>query len=334
MAVQKSEIQIQPDQQGRFPTQSKTIRFLADNSIAIGLFLVFAVISIFVPYFFTSNNLISVLVQASSLGMMAIGITAVLITGGIDLSIPGMMALSAIFGGMFIRNGGNPFVGALIMVVVSTALGAINGLAVSYLKMITFVVTLAMQTITTGTSIWITDQTTITGFPQVYMDTVLGKNSIPMPAIYVIILVIIVQLILTKTIYGRWLYASGTNIRAARVSGVPTQRVVFLSYVFSGFMAGLAAIILTARLASAGAPMGKDSVIMDVIASAAVGGVSTFGGVGTALNAIFGSILITLISNVLNMAHVSYYLTLITKGVIIVTVVAIDGIRRQKRGRL
>lgn len=334
MTVQKSEIQKQPEQQDRSPSQSKTISFLGENSIAIGLFLVFAVISIFVPYFFTGNNLISVLIQASSLAMMAIGITAVLITGGIDLSIPGIMALSAIFGGMFIHNGGNPFVGALIMVAVSTALGAINGFAVSYLKMIPFVVTLAMQVITTGTSIWITDQTTITGFPQSYMDTVLGTNSIPMPAIYVIILVIIVQLILTKTVYGRWLYASGTNIRAARVSGVPTQRVVFMAYVFSGFMAGLAAIILTARLASAGAPMGKDSVIMDVIASAAVGGVSTFGGVGTALNATFGAILITLISNVLNMAHVSYYLTLIIKGVIIVGVVAIDGIRRQKRGKL
>lgn len=334
MTAQESEVQRQPEQQGRSLSQSKTIGFFVENSIAIGLFLVFAVISIFVPYFFTADNLISVLVQASSLAMMAIGITAVLITGGIDLSIPGMMALGAIFGGMFIRNGGNPVVGALIMVAVSTALGAVNGFAISYLKMIPFVVTLAMQVVTTGTSIWITDQTTITGFPQVYMNTVLGTNSIPMPVIYVIILAIIVQLILTRTIYGRWLYAAGINIRAARVSGVPTQRVLFLAYAFSGFMAGLAAIILTARLASAGAPMGKDSVIMDVIAAAAVGGVSTFGGVGTALNAIFGAILITLISNVMNMAHVSYYLTLITKGAIIVSVVAIDGIRRQKRGKL
>jgi ribose/xylose/arabinose/galactoside ABC-type transport system permease subunit len=333
MTIRKSEVQLQLEQQGRPPSQSKTIRFLFGNSPAIVLFLVFAAISIFVPYFFTANNLISVLVQASSLAMMAIGITAVLITGGIDLSIPGMMAVGAILGGMFIHNGGNPVVGALIMVAVSTALGAVNGFAVSYLKMIPFVVTLAMQVVTTGTAIWITKETTITGFPQVYMNTVLGTNSIPMPAIYVIILAIIAQLILTRTIYGRWLYAVGTNIRAARVSGVPTQRVVFLAFAFSGFMAGLAAIILTARLASAGAPMGKDSMIMDVIASAAVGGVSTFGGVGTALNAIFGAILITLISNVMNMGHVSYYLTLVAKGVIIVSVVAIDGIRRQ-RGKL
>jgi ribose/xylose/arabinose/galactoside ABC-type transport system permease subunit len=334
MTVHESKIQRQPEQQGRPPSQSKTIRLLVGNFPAIVLFLVFAIISIFVPYFFTASNLISVLVQASSLAMMAIGITTVLITGGIDLSIPGMMALGAIAGGMFIHNGGNPIVGALIMVVVSTVLGAVNGFAVSYLKMIPFVVTLAMQVVTTGTAIWITKETTITGFPQVYMDTVLGTNSIPMPAIYVIILVIIVQLILTRTIYGRWLYAVGTNIRAARVSGVPTQRVVFSAFAFSGFMAGLAAIILTARLASAGAPMGKDSMIMDVIAAAAIGGVSTFGGIGTALNAVFGAILVTLISNVLNMAHVSYYLTLVAKGLIIVSVVAIDGIRRQKRGKL
>jgi len=260
---------------------------------------------------------------------MAIGISAVLITGGIDLSVPGVMALGAIFGAMFIRDGGSPIVGALIMVAVSSTLGAINGFAVSYLKMIPFVVTLAMQIVTSGAAIWITQQITISGFPKVYINTVLGTNSIPMPAIYVIILTIIAQVILTRTVYGRWLYAVGTNIRAARVSGVPTQRVVFMAYVFVGFMAGLAAIILTARLASAGAPMGKDSAVLDVIASAALGGVSIFGGVGTALNAVVGAIMITLISNVMTMANVSYYLTLIIKGVIIVIVVAIDGIRRQ-----
>ena len=329
MAIQESEILIQPEKQDRPPFHPKKIGNIVKYFPIILLFLVFTVVSIFIPYFFTASNLISVLVQASSLAMMAIGISAVLITGGIDLSVPGVMALGAIFGAMFIRDGGSPIVGALIMVAVSSTLGAINGFAVSYLKMIPFVVTLAMQIVTSGAAIWVTQQITISGFPKVYIDTVLGTNSIPMPAIYVIILTIIAQVILTRTVYGRWLYAVGTNIRAARVSGVPTQRVVFMAYVFVGFMAGLAAIILTARLASAGAPMGKDSAVLDVIASAALGGVSIFGGVGTALNAVVGAIMITLISNVMTMANVSYYLTLIIKGVIIIIVVAIDGIRRQ-----
>jgi ribose/xylose/arabinose/galactoside ABC-type transport system permease subunit len=238
--------------------------------------------------------------------------------------------MGAISGAMFMRSGGNPFIAALIMIAVPMLLGAINGCAVSYFNMIPFVVTLAMQAITSGAAIWITNQVSISNLPKSFLNTVLYKvGPIPMPILFVIIVTGIVQLFLVRSFLGRWLYATGTNLRAARVSGIPTQRVVFFAYVFAGFMAGLAAIILTARLASAGAPMGRDAVVMDIIASAALGGVSIMGGVGTALNAVIGAIMITLISNVMNMANVSYYLTLVIKGAIIIAVVAIDALRRR-----
>lgn len=294
------------------------------------LVVVFAVVSIVVPYFLTPTNLVSVLVQTSSLALLAIGQALVLILGGIDLSMPGTMALGAIFGAMFMRDGGSPFIAALIMVAVPFALGAINGIAVSYFNMIPFVVTLAMQAITYGAAILVTNQISISNLPKAFTGTILAKvGGLPMPIIIVIVVTIIVQLILTRSVYGRWLYAAGTNIRTALVSGVPTKKVVFFAYAFAGLMAGLAAIILTSRLASASAQMGKDAIVMDIIASAAVGGVSTMGGVGTALNAVVGAIIITLISNVMNMANVSYYLTLVIKGAIIVAVVAIDAIRRR-----
>lgn len=294
------------------------------------LLIVFVVVSLVVPYFLTPTNLVSVLVQTSTLALLAIGQAAVLILGGIDLSMPGTMALGAIFGAMFMRDGGSPIIAGLIMIAVPVILGMINGVAVSYFNMIPFVVTLAMQAITGGAAILITNQISISNLPKSFTGSVVGQvGGLPIPILIVVVVTILVQLFMTRSIYGRWLYATGTNIRTALVSGVPTKKVVFLTYAFAGLMAGLAAIILTSRLASASPQMGKDALVMDIIASAAVGGVSTMGGVGTALNAVVGAIIITLISNVMNMANVSYYLTLVIKGAIIVAVVAIDAIRRR-----
>lgn len=294
------------------------------------LIIVFVVVSLVVPYFLTPTNLVSVLIQTSTLALLAIGQAAVLILGGIDLSMPGTMALGAIFGAMFMRDGGSPLIAALIMVAVPVGLGMINGFAVSYFNMIPFVVTLAMQAITGGAAILLTNQISISNLPKSFTGTIMGKVvGLPVPILIVIVVTILVQLILTRSVYGRWLYSTGTNIRTALVSGVPTKKVVLLTYAFAGLMAGLAAIILTSRLASASPQMGKDALVMDIIASAAIGGVSTMGGVGTALNAVVGAIIITLISNVMNMANVSYYLTLVIKGAIIVAVVAIDAIRRR-----
>lgn len=330
MTLEQPEIQIPPKGQD----QGAAVR-LRENQLSryVPLFLliiVFALISLFVPHFFSLTNFISVLLQCSALAVMAIGETAVLITGGIDLSMPGMMALGAIFGAMFMRAGGSPIVAVIIMLVIPAALGAINGVSISRFNMIPFVVTLAMQAITSGAAIWVTNQVSISGLPQVFVKTLLANVwIIPVPVLILFATAAVVQIFLTRSIWGRWLYATGTNIRTSRVSGVPTTRVVFLAYVFSGLMAGLAAVILTARLSSAGATMGKDAMVLDIVSSAALGGVSIMGGVGTALNAVIGAIIITLISNVMNMANVSYYLTLVVKGLVVVIVVAIDAWRRR-----
>ncbi len=304
----------------------RLIRFIP----LILLLLTVIVVSLIVPYFLTASNLISVLVAASYLALLAIGETAVLVTGGIDLSLPGMMAFGSIMGAMFMRNGGNPALAAVIMVLVPTVLGMLNGYAVAYLKMIPFVVTLAMQAVALGASIWVTNQLSISDLPPSFTNTLMANVAgIPMPVILLLLITVVVQLFMTRSIFGRWLYAVGTNIRAARVSGVKTARVLFFTYVFSGFMAGLAGIVLTARLASAGATVGRDAVVLDIISSATVGGVSIYGGVGTALNALIGAVIITFISNIMNLANVSYYLTLVVKGIVIITVVALDSLRRR-----
>lgn len=331
MTLEKPEVQTPPKGPEQVATLPGRINQLTRFVPLLLLVVVFVLLSLFIPYFFSLTNFITILLQCSALAIMAIGETVVLITGGIDLSIPGVMALGAIFGAMYMKSGGNPLVAIVIMLVIPTLLGAINGLSISRFNMIPFVVTLAMQAITSGAAIWVTNQISISGLPQVFTKTMLANVwVIPVPVIIIFLAAAIVQVFLTRSIWGRWLYATGTNLRTARVSGIPTARVLFLAYTFSGLMAGLAGVILTARLSSAGATMGKDSVVLDIVSSAALGGVSIMGGVGTALNAVIGAILITVISNVMNMANVSYYLTLVVKGLVVVVVVAIDAWRRRR----
>jgi ribose/xylose/arabinose/galactoside ABC-type transport system permease subunit len=294
------------------------------------LVLVVVGVSLTVPRFLTARNVINIAFQTSGIGMMAVGLTVVLITGGIDLSLPAVMALSGIVGAMFMRGGGHPVIGVLLMLAVGSAVGAFNGFAVARLKMIPFVVTLSTMVIASGTSVWITNATSIGGLPDGFVDTVTGRLlGIPLPVFLLFVVVVIAQVLITRSIYGRWLYAVGKNIKTARVSGIPADAVTFGAYVVSGFTAGLAAIVLVARLMSAAASMGQENVVLDIISSAVVGGVSIYGGVGTPLGAVFGALFITSITNSMNMLRVSYFTTLLIKGTIIILAVGIDSLRRR-----
>jgi ribose/xylose/arabinose/galactoside ABC-type transport system permease subunit len=312
--------------------QSRTERNrLAGRVLPAALFVaIVAFLGFTVDHFFTANNLLNILLQSSALGFMAIGMTAVLITGGMDLSIPAVMALSGILGSMYMRSGGGAVPGAFIMIAVGTAGGALNGLAVAYLKMIPFVVTLSTQAIAMGACVMITNSVSVLGLSQSFIDVVMSRVAgVPTPILALVAFAAVVALFSQKSIFGRWLYAVGINAETARVSGVPKKKVLFGTYVFAGLFAGLAAIIVTARLASASPTMGQEGVVLNVVGSAVVGGVSIYGGAGSFAGAVLGAVIITMISNIMNMAHLSYYATLIVKGLVIVAVVAIDS--RSKR---
>ncbi len=313
--------------EARRPDASKVIRF-----IPLALLLVILIIlSFLVPYFLSINNFVSVLMQSASLGLMAIGLTAVLITGGIDLSIPSLMSFSAALGALFMRAGGNPVVACCLMIVVATAGGCMNGLAVAYLRMIPFVVTLSTMAVFGGATIWVTNAVSVTGIPRTFITTVMHDIWIfPAPIVVFVVITLLAQLFLGRSLHGRWLYAVGTNVRAAQVAGVPTQGMLFGVYVFSGFIAGLTAIVTTAWLGTAGGTIGSEGVVLDVVSAAVLGGVSIYGGAGTALGAFAGTILIKLISNTLNFLQVSYYMTLVVKGMVIVAFVAIDSLFRRR----
>jgi ribose/xylose/arabinose/galactoside ABC-type transport system permease subunit len=275
------------------------------------------------PNFFRPNNLINILVQTSSLGVMAIGMCIVMIGGGIDLSIPANMAFSAVMGALCMRWG-LP-VGIAVMLVSGAGIGLFNGIAVAVFGMTPFVVTLATMTVVGGATVWITNSQSISDFPEIFFDLLLARpGGIPVSVIILLIVTVIAAMVMSSTVFGRWLYAVGLNPKAARVARVPLERVLLLTYVVSGLLAGLAAVMLTARLGSASANLGNDGVVLDIVSACVVGGISIYGGSGRPIGAVLGALFIILIGNSLNQLGVSYFMNLVVKGVAIVAFICLD----------
>lgn len=285
----------------------------------------------FIPHFLSMRNFTNILAQTSALGLMAVGVSFTMITGGIDLSVPSVMALGGIFGAMFMRAGGSPIIGVLVMLVMGSALGSLNGLAVAYLGLIPFVVTLSMMYITTGASVWLTREISVSGLPTSFVKAFTMKVfGLPVSVFIWLIATFVVFEIIRRSQYGRWMYAVGSSPSVAKLFGIPVQRVIFRAYVLSGFFAGLAAVIATARLASASSKMGSEGVILNVIGAAVVGGVSIHGAEGSVLGASIGAIFIVMLENMMNMMRVSYYMSLLAKGILIIVIVAFDCWRKER----
>jgi ribose/xylose/arabinose/galactoside ABC-type transport system permease subunit len=287
---------------------------------------VLVALAVIAPNFFRYGNIINVLLQASLLGILAIGMAVVMIVGGIDLSLPANMAMSAVLGALYMKATGDWTVGPLIMIGAGVAIGSVNGFAVGRLKMIPFVVTLAMMTMVSGTTIWITNSLSISQLPETFIDIFGARPILKIPVTVLIVagLGFVLTTLMRSSIAGRWAYAVGINEKAARVARIPIGRVVLGSYVFSGLMAGLAAIFVTARLGAASANMGNDGLVLDIVSACVVGGVSIYGGSGRVLGALFGALLITVLSNAMNLMGVSFYFSLVIKGAVIIAFVAAD----------
>lgn len=291
------------------------------------IILIFASLSIFVDNFATINNFTNILVQVAPIGIMACGITYVMISGGIDVSLPAVMAASAVIAADYMAKTGDLVFGPILMITIGAILGMVNGFAIAYLKMVPLVVTLSMMTICLGISTTWTGGQSVTGLSPMF-SIIFGKYT----SIFMfIVIAIILGFILKKTIYGRWLYYIGNNINTAKVSGVPTKFTIFAAYVICGMCAGVAGIINTAALSSARATMGPDSQILDIVSAAVIGGVSVKGGVGTIPGAASGAILIIMINNVMNLVGVSDYFTGLIKGSIIILAMALEVARRKFR---
>jgi ribose/xylose/arabinose/galactoside ABC-type transport system permease subunit len=285
-----------------------------------------AILLVFAPNFFRFNNLVNILVQASTLAVLATGMSIVMIGGGIDLSLPFNAALSAVFGAMYMRATGDVTGGLLVMIGTGLAVGLCNGIAVGYLRMIPFVVTLAMMTITNGASVWLTGSISIANIPKAFVDPFFGRylGLLPLSVIIAAVTAALAIALMSRTILGRWIYAVGISIKAAGIARIPVRKVLMASYLVAGLAAGIAAVMLTGRLASASANLASPSMVLDVVSACVIGGVSIYGGAGRVWGAVFGALLITLLNNALNAAEVSLYVNQMARGAIIVAFVAFD----------
>ncbi len=319
-------------------TRVDVVQILAHYAAPLFLFALVAVFALLEPRFLHPLNLLNVLRQVSISGLVAIGMTFVILTAGIDLSVGSLLALAGLVcayvakGGMADRfaleaatSAANPvWLAAAAAIAVGMAGGLVQGLAVTRLKVPPFVVTLGGLTAFRGLALLFSGGGPISGFETDFTWWGQGRIGIvPVPVIIFFAAAITAHLILRHTRFGKHVYAVGGNARAAALNGVPTLRITTGVYVISGFFCGLAAFLLAARLNSAEAVAGS-GLELTVIAAVVIGGTSLFGGIGTIFGTVVGALLIGVLTNGLVLLNVSSFIQQVVIGVILVAAVALD----------
>lgn len=296
--------------------------------IIIGIF-----ISLFSPYFLTMNNIMGVTRSVSITAIMAIGMTMVIITGGIDLSVGSVMGLSALMTALSFQHGYPTVVAIAVGLIIGIVSGLINGLLITKVNLPPFIATLGTLSIGRGLIYIITE-----GFP-ITPDVPAGYSFIgqgylgflPLPVMAMLILMVVFSVIMSRTRFGRHVYAIGGNETAARLSGVKTDLTKILVYVLSGTISAVAGIILFARLSSA-EPASGFGAELEVIAASAIGGASLSGGYGSIVGAIIGAALIGVISNGIVLLNINTYAQQAITGLVILIAVSIDMWRSKRKG--
>lgn len=291
--------------------------------IGLGIILSFST-----EAFFSTDNLLNVSRQVSINGILAISMTFVVLTGGIDLSVGSMVAFSGIMSAGLLRNLGLPIPVVIICsLLIGTILGMINGYFIAYWKAAPFVVTLAMMTICRGLTFVYSDGKPISPLPESFLQ--IGKGDVlgfPTPALILIVVFMIAFITLKYFRIGRYIYAVGGNENSAVVSGISVRKVKLIVYGISGCLCGLAAIILTARV-SAGLPQAGQGYELDAIAATVIGGTSLSGGRGKLWGTLLGALLLGIVSNGLDLLNVSSFYQQIVKGIIILGAILVDSKR-------
>ncbi len=305
----------------------ETVTFLA--FVALCLFM-----SFFSNRFLTVSNLTNVARQISINGVMAVGMTFVILTGGIDLSVGSVMALTGtIMAGAMVNQGWPSFVAVLAGLALGIVLGLINGSLVAYAKLPAIIVTLAMMEAARGLALLYTGGYPLAGLPSSF--STLGRGFlfdiqlIPIPAVVMLITYLAAYILLNHIPFGRYFFAVGDNEEAAHLSGVNTRKVKILAHVISGFTAALAGLIITSRLMS-GQPNAGEGFELDAIAAVVLGGTDIAGGRGSILGTLIGSLTMGVLSNGLNLMGVSPYVQRVIKGLIIVGAIFISSRRRNR----
>lgn len=304
---------------------------ISQLAAAGALIVVFVFLSIASPVFLTADNLYNIGVQTSYTAVIAIGVTLVIITAGIDLSVGSVAALSGVVGVVLMAKAGVPVVLAILGgILVGAACGLVNGLLVSVAGLNPFIATLGMLSVARGMVYIPTNAKSVFGVPDSFR--LLGQGvigSIPIPIIVVAVVAVAGYVVLARTKLGRYAYAMGSNREAARLSGIPIRRYLTVVYVISGALAGFGGMIASSQVAS-GQPNFGIGLELDAIAAAVIGGASLFGGQGTVVGTLIGAFLIALIRNGSVLLDVNIYYQQVIIGVVIWVAVLWDQYRRRR----
>ncbi len=298
---------------------------------AAGLIVVFVALSFASPYFLTSNNLFNVCVQISVVAILAVGQTMVILTAGIDLSVGSVAGLSGVVGSMAMSNWGMPMtLGIVVGILVGGLAGTGNGLLVTRAGLPPFIATLGMMGVARGLTFIVSGAVAIYGLPDSFRKLGEGEiGPIPLPLLYLVVIAIGGHLVLSRTRLGRYTYAIGSNQDAARLSGIPINRVLVSVYVISGALAGFGGMIAASRVHS-GQPNYGIGLELDVIAACVIGGASLFGGRGTIGGTLIGAFLMGVIRDGAVLLNITQYYQQVVIGVIIWVAVWWDQLRRRR----
>lgn len=304
-------------------------KFIDKYGILMGLIILIAIMAFASPVFFTANNLLNILKQVSVIGIVSMGMTLIIISGGIDLSVGSILALSAVVSSLYAQGDMPVLYPVILGILVGASIGAINGIITAKGRIAPFIVTLGMMTAARGLALILSNGMPVAGVSETFIT--LGRGEIlglPVPILIFLIVFLITSVVLKKTKFGRHVYAIGGNEQAALVSGININRTKIMVYIYGGILTGLAGVLLAARV-GAGQPNAAVGYELDAIAAVVIGGVSFSGGIGTAGGTLLGVLIIGVINNSLDLLNVQSYYQQIIKGFIIVAAVLLDRKRVQ-----
>lgn len=306
---------------------SSVLSIFTGNVGIIGVLVILCVIvALATDKFLTANNIISVLRQISINTYIALGMTFVVILGHIDLAVGAIVALSGTLTVGFVVNQGMPIgVAIVIGILMGTVVGLIDGVVISKFRVPAFIITMAMMNVCNGIAYVYSGGQSTRITDQFFIEIGTGYlfHVIPLPVIYMVLLIIVFSFLLSKTKFGTYVYAIGGNREAARLSGVPIRKVEIIVFTISGTLSAFAGLVLASRMYS-GQPSVGSGYEMDAIAACVLGGTSMAGGRGRISGTVIGAMVIGVISNGLNLIGVSSYWQLIVKGLIIACAVVLD----------
>ncbi len=312
---------------------SQRIRKFVKNNGSVVIFLILALLaSLFVKNFFALNNFLTIIKQAAIPVIACLGITLVLMTGGIDLSLGYTLGLCSITVGLFVKTVGLPiWLSIVLTLLVGLLVGLINGTLVQVVKVPAFIVTLGSGYIIFGIAQIVSSGSDVNRLPASFraigVTNILGLNT---TVLISLVICLIMYYLLHHSTFGRALSAFGFNAKAARMSGIRSEALNILVYMICSFLVAIAAILLTIRVNCAQPTMGGGVYTFEVITGAIIGGASLFGGIGTVVGSVFGVLIIKVLENCINLLNVSYYTYQAFQGIVILLAIIFENVKNRK----